>query len=1729
MASFALTPTLNMLSGCVGLGDDELTECFDDDFHYFDNNLTNLHFYFINAAIDGKRLKRCKGKEAFMVVKIPQQHITEQLLRENDFTTDFAAYRDGSKVTTSEISGFSYLAFKLFPARPNRKPARYVPLDNLETLLDWNNEKYFELQLPEAIHYTEFAGVNLTDFRAANPVRLLEVAGEDPKSLFYRACRALFKNQSEELYPFTLLEVPRGLLVTPDKSSFPKGTKPVFHPAAIEKHRYLYRSSKGEVVRSVQEIWTAQLWFQQEGRRELTSPPLRAAGYMDLPYKSGERPECPPEDEIYSYLPNYLDREEITYLTSLGRDKGVNNKTQDWAITTEGLTFTGLGAITKLHYKNLRPPNGSSLAEYEHHISLGRDEYVKVARIGVISVTGQRALYVRIGKRVISKGISYMQFHEYVEIVEDQIQYFNPELFIDNQGNDEPANYIHARTHPIDITAIIHSDDQVNREDDNRWNDQILWDLPGYLPGQSTTNTANNWHTHYRRWPFKSITAIEKRTRRIDTSLSTVACNGTCAADNPRVFWPVLEKQELNSSGSPVCKDATLEFSGVDWNNNESRFSSTFLFIRKDVIEEIVAHAPTNCINNIYAAFTGAEFSRRHIDLRNQQVAFSRDYSPKNGQALPNKSNVAETEFLEYFFSICAEPNGVTRDGKDIPYQQVFNERFFPLYPQTKRAQLYLANLPERLPSVIEFHGDYVNYGYEGIATNGQKKQFVKNVARLLFNHTAKFINGTEEPRSFTDKLLQPVEDINRSYQRIKQSFGGAGPAIGGLVNPDFDIQSVALVRQSIAIGRDINKKLEKAENVIDEIKAFNPSDLFRQMPELFNGISIIDILQEVFPEFEAPVNEIKNVVAQIGDLRDEIVNNPVFENVEAAIKTLKQKIIDAIAAIEDLQIKIDEKTAELSALKDRLNFEKQFLEFENLIKSAIDQYRIDFFEYRDEIVSFIADNTVLDKVLDHIASELLSRIETIWPYWQLLRKAREDLENLRGININGTTLSVAGQAIIDAYIAAFFDDRNFAVFDITQADKNAALRTFAEVRAAIKTKIEPCFIAYNTYTNAVKTETSALHAYTRVNTQALFDAYAAAKKVVHDQQKIYQTEIDRYLAGRAGVNTLLEQLSKNIEDAAIVLANENIITEVMRLINSIDQLLESSHIYYYISLYEKAAKEFDIVKSRFKEGLYPKQVIDAAETFLRNEIRTNTVSVRQDLLLHYQLNYDTLKDDVDQLILETAPVLEKYIGISIPATVEKVLAGVQGFPTDIATLKKTIDKATNDLEATLKKQLREKLAEYEKLLREEIEQQTGGIVKRVNDEIDKLERQLLSDPDNLAILQTIADARKLYNIITSISQKEFVNTWQITSFKDANFGPVYFVSSAKPRTTLNVHVRTVAYFQPSKFPAVIDRIEAVAENRLSNFGLSLMKAMTVNFNEVSFIAGTNRPAKFDVKIRDVQFAGALSFVQAFESWLKSLMGDAFRLQLQPTFVNIGYTLPIPDIKTPSFNFFNLTLNFDFFLHFDKKPMQLGFSLARRDSKFGLTAGIYAGFGFFSIVAEPKRGITEMEIGLEFGGYYGLSLGPLRGEVKLVVGLYYKKDASGVVIEGYFLCEGRVKLWFVMITARFYMGVRSQGGYVEGRCTVTYEISLGRFFQKSFTATYYKKLAGATPGNNNSGSSNKSMRSVAYARNGHLPEAGAAAQLVSEGKIPQPVHNIKRTTRPLSKAEWKNFIKSYSE
>ncbi len=1849
IATFGLSPLVSFLSGCINFSEPQVEDWFSDELHYFDDNLSNIHFYFINAQIKGERLtKKTVSGDAFMVVKIPQQHISERLLRESAFQKKDEKvpgprpYLDDGRNTDSRISGFSYLAFKLFN---NTSEPLSLETDDIKNLFDWNNRKYFELIIPPKESYTTITGAEndgKCGDRDAFEKYLLEnhLGVDEAKGRicdFYKAvCEKLFKGSdgSKAIFPVTVLEIPQGLFVTPYTGDTKDTVKAVFSEPGVAKRQFIYQSDEGKMTRSVQEIWSAQMWFQQfqqsvdkdknpifdkNGNPELVpfkdkhSPSLRPAGYVNDQTGDKVRTECP--ESHPGFLPELIDKKELTYIASLGR-KNAHNEGKEWNIETKGLTFTGLGAIAKFHYKNFAPPLGTDLAEYEHHITLGRDEYIKVARIGVISVTGQRALHIKIGQRKIKNGVSYMDFKEYIEIVQKEIKYFDEKLFIEKPTIEkpvieEPLNYIHARNHPpylVSKEGFIHSyddDDDVNKaakvKEDDVWMDRTLWETREWVtnsdkekPKREKTTAdflPGKWKTHYRRWPFKSASSVSLVSPPIDSCAPEAMPVELVVPTEPRklgecipcvgAFWPVLEQPVGDTR--PDCE---LSFTGTDWNNNPVNFTSTFLFIRKVFIEGVQDDARKDRLAELYDNFAKQKDSRRHILFTNSEISFTRDFIPtekgaeETTEELENKSNTAKTDFLEYYFSICRESlsdgtllelvdGKIQKSSTPILACSAFNERAFPLFPQVKRVQLYIENIQgyssEPLPSIIEYNPDFITYGFE---RSKDVPTVIHNKGRLIFDHTAKFLVNGENPIKLGEKQAQVVQrDISRGYEKIKQAFGGAGDKIGGMVNPDFDIQSVGLVKQGIAIGKDFNEKYAQVTKFAGKVEAFNPSDLFRQSPEIFNGISLTDILKEVFPEAEGPINEIKNIAGQIETIQDSLLKHPLIDSVQDAVKAARKTLNDLKTGYETFQAQVESTGNQLKGLKDELDKNFTFPDLQNLIDNFKKRYELQKLEKLKEAVEGLQSISpadlnarlipIVNELSKFIASNLLSKIEAIDKY-----RNEVNIKFFKVINQYPQIKSVVALHLNELekkYVAIRKMLFTGPTLDQLKEFSVDSIVDGKEVRSVVTVVTEEVLQSARLYHDFLRKASTLAQEKQQVVVGRKNEVAAQVVKTYTDAKNLFEQPVSdiksEIMALKETVRTKIETLDKfetpilteevnsaggQVEQLRKLTAEErNKLESDLRLFESraisIYETILTTQFSYLLETFDTLEREFKVLERKTGDvgakvqsqvtGL--KIAIDEKHSKLVRYFSTNEYLKDE--------NLKDIKNDIQKIIREVNGKVEDVEDI-----VNKAIDSHWNNAPVVGTAKKTIA----DLETRLNKErseLQTAVKTYEDALKKQLSEGADNVVGVLKQKIRDLERQAREQPGAQDILDALARGRQFYNILTSLEKKEINYKWETSSFKEKDFGIVSFIPSVSPKTSLTVDVKSTIHFQANQFPPVVSKVDVRAENRLRNFGISLMKSMTIGFSEASFVVGTDEKPKFDVKIRGVEFSGALSFVQAFESWLQSMLGDAFRLKLMYDRVNIGYTLPIPDIKTPSFSFFNLTLNFDFFLYFDKRPLQLAFSLARRDNKFGIAVGAYAGFGYFSLIAEPKRGLVGIEIGLEYGGYFGLSIGPLRGEVKLVVGLYYenKKD-SGVVIEGYILCEGRVLLWIVTLTVRYYMGVTSQGGYVEGRCTVTHEVKLGAFFKRSFTVTYYKKIAGASGGSGGGQSNSPAIASggsssmlTAFGSDDPSPQAllsGApeAGENSADLQSEKMQSDLTRKVRLLTSDEWKIFINSYN-
>ena len=258
--------------------------------------------------------------------------------------------------------------------------------------------------------------------------------------------------------------------------------------------------------------------------------------------------------------------------------------------------------------------------------------------------------------------------------------------------------------------------------------------------------------------------------------------------------------------------------------------------------------------------------------------------------------------------------------------------------------------------------------------------------------------------------------------------------------------------------------------------------------------------------------------------------------------------------------------------------------------------------------------------------------------------------------------------------------------------------------------------------------------------------------------------------------------------------------------------------------------------------------------------------------------------------------------------------------------------------------------------------------------------------------------------------------------------------------------------------------------SRLNNFAISIKPLggdlLKVLFNEIKISSSSQRPKDISVKIDDVKFDGVLNFLAVLAEKIK-MPGTGMRIIPSFKGIEIGYSLPLPSISSPGFNFSNIKLDLALHIHFpnsqEVKPITISIGLNRPEDKFLLSVGIYGGRGHFVLEATPNK-VVSIDTAFEFGGIFALDINIAKGQAFLMVGIRYQKDnlTGVVIITGYLTCGGSMTVYgFITIGVLFIMLLEYNisDNTIIGEAAVSYSIKIG-FFKKSFTLHYTKVMKG---------------------------------------------------------------------
>lgn len=256
----------------------------------------------------------------------------------------------------------------------------------------------------------------------------------------------------------------------------------------------------------------------------------------------------------------------------------------------------------------------------------------------------------------------------------------------------------------------------------------------------------------------------------------------------------------------------------------------------------------------------------------------------------------------------------------------------------------------------------------------------------------------------------------------------------------------------------------------------------------------------------------------------------------------------------------------------------------------------------------------------------------------------------------------------------------------------------------------------------------------------------------------------------------------------------------------------------------------------------------------------------------------------------------------------------------------------------------------------------------------------------------------------------------------------------------------------------------------LSEFDLQLIGAdrfLVVDFEAISFIARAGKKPEVDVKLREVRFEGALSFVETLRSLIPlDGFSDPPSLDVTPAGITSSFSLALPNIAVGIFSLENLSFAAHLNVPFVGGSLETSFSFCTREDPFRLTVSLFAGGGFLGITLTPA-GIKRLEAAFEFGAAVALDFGVASGSLSVMAGIYFKMELEDgredCTLSGYFRARGEVDvLGIISASIELYLELTYEvpTEKATGRATITIEIEV-LFFSGSVEVSCEKKFAGS--------------------------------------------------------------------
>jgi hypothetical protein len=277
-------------------------------------------------------------------------------------------------------------------------------------------------------------------------------------------------------------------------------------------------------------------------------------------------------------------------------------------------------------------------------------------------------------------------------------------------------------------------------------------------------------------------------------------------------------------------------------------------------------------------------------------------------------------------------------------------------------------------------------------------------------------------------------------------------------------------------------------------------------------------------------------------------------------------------------------------------------------------------------------------------------------------------------------------------------------------------------------------------------------------------------------------------------------------------------------------------------------------------------------------------------------------------------------------------------------------------------------------------------------------------------------------------------------------------------------------------------------EGSLDEFVISLIPGSTfiqIPFNGFKFSAKSGSKTKVDPSVGQVQFAGALSFVNTLEQFLQDLGGSGLSISITPTEVDASFALSLPEIAVGVFTLSGIAFGTGVTIPFFGDPALMTFTFASQDNPFTLTVCMFGGGGFLAL-GLGFSGVQTVQASFQFEGNFSLDIYIASGSITLAAGVYYAygdptSPSPGTTLTGFVKLKGSLQILIFTASIELdltltYTDTPTTPNSVTG--TATLKISVGVcFFSITIPITVTKTFSGG-----GGGSSHGPMAHVAEAR-----------------------------------------------